>query len=75
MGGEPFDGLGEVSLEPGIVRRLPAGFDIKFSSPQQAQQTAEFVGHQIRAIAAGLCRRISWTGTFDRPTIPASAPG
>jgi capsid protein len=41
-------------LEPGIVRRLPAGFDIKFSSPQQAQQTAEFVGHQIRAIAAGL---------------------
>ena len=53
-GGEPFDGLDEVSLEPGIVRRLPPGFDIKFSSPQQAQQTAEFVGHQIRAIAAGL---------------------
>jgi lambda family phage portal protein len=53
-GGEPFDGLDDVSLEPGIVRRLPAGFDIKFSSPQQAQQTAEFVGHQIRAIAAGL---------------------
>jgi lambda family phage portal protein len=53
-GGEPFDGLDEVSLEPGTVRRLPPGFDIKFSSPQQAQQTAEFVGHQIRAIAAGL---------------------
>jgi capsid protein len=51
---EPFDGLEDVSLEPGIVRRLPAGFDIKFSSPQQAQQTSEFVSHQIRAIAAGL---------------------
>ena len=34
--------------------RLPTGYDIKFSSPQQAQQPAEFVGHQIRAIAAGL---------------------
>lgn len=52
--GEPFDGLDDVSLEPGIVRRLPAGFDIKFSSPQHAQQTGEFVSHQIRAIAAGL---------------------
>ena len=53
-GGEPFDGLDDVSLEPGIVPRLPTGYDIKFSSPQQAQQPAEFVGHQIRAIAAGL---------------------
>lgn len=51
---DPFEDLAEVSLEPGIVRRLPAGVDIKFSSPQHAQQTGEFVGHQIRAIAAGL---------------------
>lgn len=53
-GTDPFEDLTDVSLEPGIVRRLPAGVDIKFSSPQHAQQTGEFVGHQIRAIAAGL---------------------
>ena len=53
-GAEPFDDLGEVSLEPGIIRRLPTGYDIKFSTPQHAQQTGDFVAHQIRAIAAGL---------------------
>uniref|UniRef100_UPI00404732D7 phage portal protein n=1 Tax=Yoonia sp. TaxID=2212373 RepID=UPI00404732D7 len=57
--GEPFDasddsGLLTRGLEPGVLQRLPAGFDIRFSTPQQAQQTAEFVSHQIRAIAAGL---------------------
>jgi lambda family phage portal protein len=53
--GEPYDGEDVVAgLEPGAVVRLPSGFDIKFSSPQQAQQTGEFVAHQIRAIAAGL---------------------
>lgn len=53
--GEPFEGdPADISLEPGTVRRLPQGYDIKFSTPQHAQQTAEFVNHQIRAIAAGL---------------------
>lgn len=57
--GEPFDasdegGLLTRGLEPGVLQRLPSGFDIRFSTPQQAQQTAEFVSHQIRAIAAGL---------------------
>lgn len=57
--GEPFDasddsGLLSRGLEPGVLQRLPSGFDIRFSTPQQAQQTAEFVSHQIRAIAAGL---------------------
>ena len=55
--GAPFDGesdLSNVSLEPGTVRRLPQGFDIKFSTPQQAQQTADFVKAQIRLLAAGL---------------------
>ena len=55
----PFDGVRDGSvlesgLEPGTLRYLPSGWDIKFSTPQQAQQTAEFVSHQIRAIAAGL---------------------
>ncbi|MGY6662215.1 MAG: phage portal protein [Glycocaulis sp.] len=44
----------ESGLEPGTLRFLPSGFDIKFSTPQHAQQTAEFVSHQIRAVAAGL---------------------
>lgn len=55
--GTPFDGdtdLSAVSLEPGTLRRLPPGFDIKFSSPQQAQQTDAFVKSQIRLLAAGL---------------------
>ena len=51
---EPFEDAAEVSLEPGMIRRLPAGYDIRFSTPQQASQTSEFVHHQIRAIAAGL---------------------
>ncbi|MGI3168969.1 phage portal protein [Pseudooceanicola sp. C21-150M6] len=53
-GGDPFDGEALPSLEPGTLQRLPGGFDIRFSTPQQAQQTAEFVGHQIRAVSAGL---------------------
>lgn len=58
-GDSPFDGeqsgsVLESGLEPGTLRYLPAGFDIKFSSPQQANQSAEFVSHQLRAIAAGL---------------------
>lgn len=55
-GGAPFDGddLADVSLEPGTVRRLPTGFDIKFNSPQAAQQTSEFVKHSLRGLAAGL---------------------
>lgn len=57
--GEPFDandesGILTRGLEPGVLQRLPSGFDIRFSTPQQAQQTAEFVSHQIRAIAAGM---------------------
>jgi len=57
--GEPFDASDESGiltrgLEPGVLQRLPSGFDIRFSTPQHAQQTAEFVAHQIRAIAAGL---------------------
>ncbi|GLK67042.1 phage portal protein [Hansschlegelia plantiphila] len=55
VAGEPFDGdLTNVSLEPGTVRRLPNGFDMKFNTPPQTQQTAEFVKHSLRGLAAGL---------------------
>lgn len=53
-GGDPFDGDDMPSLEPGTLQRLPGGFDVRFSTPQQAQQTGEFVKAQIRQLAAGM---------------------
>lgn len=55
----PYDGeqTGSVldsGLEPGTLKYVPPGFDIKFSTPQQAQQTVEFARLQLRAVAAGL---------------------
>lgn len=55
----PYDGsqagnILESGLEPGTLKVLPNGYDVKFNSPQQAQQSIEFVAHQLRAIAAGL---------------------
>ncbi len=57
--GFPFEGVGadsvmESGLEPGTLKVLPAGFDIKFSGPQNAQQTVDFAKLQLRGIAAGL---------------------
>lgn len=58
-GSIPYDGqqqgnILEGGLEPGTLKVLPSGMDIRFNSPQQAQQSIEFVQHQLRAIAAGL---------------------
>lgn len=54
--GEPFaaDELPEPSLEPGTIRRLPAGIDIKFSSPEHAKETASFLRFNLQMLAAGL---------------------
>lgn len=52
--GDQTGSILESGLEPGTLRYLPAGFDIKFSTPQQAQQTIEFAQLQLRAVAAGL---------------------
>lgn len=55
--GGPFDGdtdLANVSLEPGTIRRLPAGFDIKFNSPEHAKETAAFLRFNLQMLAAGL---------------------
>lgn len=60
VGGLPFDGeqdgtaLEDVSLEPGVIRRLPPGYKITFSNPQAAQQSIEFLNACIEEIAAGL---------------------
>lgn len=58
-GGIPFDGeqfgnVMESGLEPGTLKVLPSGYDVKFSTPQQAPQAVEFAQHEIRAIASGL---------------------
>jgi lambda family phage portal protein len=55
--GAPFEGESnplEISLEPGTMRRLPAGWDVKFSTPQQALASMEFGSFMLRAVAAGL---------------------
>lgn len=44
----------DVSLEPGVVRRLPAGYKITFNNPQAAQQSIEFLTATIEEVAAGL---------------------
>lgn len=48
------------SLEPGTLQRLPGGHDVRFATPQQAQQTGEFVRAQIRSLAAGLGVPAHW---------------
>ena len=57
--GFPFEGATagsvlESGLEPGTIKVLPSGYDIKFSSPQQGQQAVEYAKLQLRGIAAGL---------------------
>jgi lambda family phage portal protein len=55
----PFDGERDgdaldVSLEPGVVRRLPPGMDIKFNQPNAAQQSIEFRTSIVEEISAAL---------------------
>ena len=57
MGGvaEAFpDGIADISLEPGVVRVLPGGTDIKFSTPEQAKESISFAKLTLGQIAAGL---------------------
>lgn len=54
----PFDGTSrgsvlESGLEPGTLKVLPAGWRVQFATPQQAQQSAEFLRHQLHRISAG----------------------
>ncbi|MEM7667228.1 MAG: phage portal protein [Pseudomonadota bacterium] len=58
-GENPFEGdqtgsILETGLEPGTLKYLPAGFDISFATPQQAQQTTDFMAAELRAVASGL---------------------
>lgn len=57
-GPNPFapDGADQLnlSLEPGVMRVLPQGWDVKFSQPQQMAQAVDLVAVSLRQIAAGL---------------------
>ena len=44
----------EGGLEPGTMKVLPSGFDIKFSTPQQSNSGIEQVKLGLRSVAAGL---------------------
>ena len=46
--------LTDISLEPGVVRVLPAGTDIKFNSPNEARESIAFAKLTLGQIAAGL---------------------
>lgn len=51
---DPWNGRDRINIVPGTLTRLPDGQKAEFNSPSQSQQAAEFLAHQIRAIAAGL---------------------
>ncbi len=50
---EPFRPDG-APVAPGAIKELPYGYDIEFNSPQQAQQTPEFLSAELRAVAVGM---------------------
>lgn len=54
--GAPFEGQdpNNISLEPATLTRLPQGWDVRFSTPQQAQSAMEFGAFMLRSVAAGL---------------------
>jgi capsid protein len=41
-------------LEPGTIKVLPSGFDIKFSTPQASNSAMDLAKLTLRSIAAGL---------------------
>ncbi|AXQ95681.1 phage portal protein [Cereibacter azotoformans] len=56
-GPNPFDSENadlDLSIEPGAMRVLPAGWDVRFSQPQQMAQAVDLVAVSLRQIAAGL---------------------
>lgn len=57
--GEPYDGTGdggilETGLEPGTMKRLPTGYDVKFNTPGQTQEMGAFLRLNLQQLAAGL---------------------
>ena len=58
-GGEPYDGtesggILDTGIEPGTMKRLPTGFDVKFNTPGQVSEIGSFLRLSLQQIAAGL---------------------
>lgn len=58
-GGGAFEGtqqgsILESGLEPGTLKVLPPGVDIKFATPNQAAESVAFLKYSLRKIAAGV---------------------
>lgn len=55
FGGTQHEGVANVSLEPGAMRILPPGSDVKFAQPSGGlSQQVDFIKAQLHEIAAGL---------------------
>lgn len=57
--GEPYDGtevggIMESGLEPGTMKRLPTGYDVKFNTPGQVSEIGAFLRLNLQQLAAGL---------------------
>jgi len=52
--GATVNGVLTTGLEPGTLKVLPPGFDIKFSDPAEIGDAVEFIKLQLRSVAAGL---------------------
>lgn len=52
--GQEAGGILESGLEPGTLKRLPTGIDVKFSTPSQTQEVAAFLRLNLQQLAAGL---------------------
>lgn len=52
--GVNVNGVLTSGLEPGTLKVLPPGFDIKFSDPAEIGDAVDFIKLQLRSVAAGL---------------------
>lgn len=52
--GATVNGVLKTGLEPGTLKVLPPGFDIKFSDPAEIGDAVDFIKLQLRSVAAGL---------------------
>lgn len=57
--GAPYDGtetggIMDSGLEPGTLKRLPVGMDVKFNTPGQLTEIGAFLRLQLQQLAAGL---------------------
>jgi len=54
LDGQKIGGILDTGLEPGVLKVLPQGADIKFSEPAEVGDVVQFLQLQLRAVAAGM---------------------